>query len=356
MRVKPLMRSRSEQRTYRILGSTLPSRRYRISGPVPLQEVIESAPGELDGYNEWLYYATARFDFVVSRAQDDMPLFAVEFDGPQHETNADQIRRDKLKNRFCRDAAVFGFPLLRITSEQIQEHEQVTVLAWMLERYIAWQEEAHKIWDDCRERLDALPAGDPLRGEPGKLNFLDPAFDPTVLFDLAHPYPALQTIAHRLRRKGIFATKIAGEDGTAFKQYVRQYKPRFYYRVKYPRHSFWSHNSTDSGKNEWTSAMDLTRVSLRYKPVSSGMANEIRAIASLENEEILYTSRKTVSLKWAGRTGRKLPANRFYGPRDELVFFDLPGVSIPDIAEGLSECLCLRELEQWAVKTLSRTA
>jgi hypothetical protein len=59
----------------------------------------------------------AHFDFVVSNA-DYEPLFAVEFDGPLHETSTVQRERDTKKNLICEH---LHFPLLRINSRYINE-------------------------------------------------------------------------------------------------------------------------------------------------------------------------------------------------------------------------------------------
>ena len=60
------------------------------------------------------YALKAHFDFTISD-DSQLPIFAVEFDGPSH-SKKEQTERDKKKNEICR---FFDFPILRITSNHL---------------------------------------------------------------------------------------------------------------------------------------------------------------------------------------------------------------------------------------------
>jgi hypothetical protein len=84
---------------------------------------------------EYSYALRAHFDFAVARG-DSMSAFAVEFDGPKHDTDPDFVRRDALKNSICDK---LGMPLLRIDADFLQPigKTRFTILGWAVElRYL----------------------------------------------------------------------------------------------------------------------------------------------------------------------------------------------------------------------------
>lgn len=80
----------------------------------------------LDNY-AYSYALKGHFDFLVADEQS-LPTFAVEFDGPSHET-PDGKRKDGLKNHVCE---TLGLPLLRVTAAYLEEeNETMSLLAWL---------------------------------------------------------------------------------------------------------------------------------------------------------------------------------------------------------------------------------
>jgi len=69
----------------------------------------------------------AHLDFTVVDAAQ-VPLFAVEYDGPQHAV-AIQRERDAKKNSLCRDHEL---PLLRITSRHLTAYRGMDLLTWIV--------------------------------------------------------------------------------------------------------------------------------------------------------------------------------------------------------------------------------
>jgi len=81
------------------------------------------------------YALNAHFDFLVVDSQS-LPKFAVEFDGPSHES-LEGRRKDVLKNSICEK---LGLPLLRVTSEYLEEeNESMSLLAWLIDVYFIFE-------------------------------------------------------------------------------------------------------------------------------------------------------------------------------------------------------------------------
>ncbi len=59
----------------------------------------------------------AHLDFVMTERASSRILFAVEYDGVEHFTDADTIQRDRKKKEVCR---ALGFDLLRVTKCQLE--------------------------------------------------------------------------------------------------------------------------------------------------------------------------------------------------------------------------------------------
>lgn len=67
--------------------------------------------------DHYSYAMRAHLDFVVTDRATSRILFAVEYDGAEHFTDADTIQRDRKKTEVCR---ALGFDLLRVTKCQLE--------------------------------------------------------------------------------------------------------------------------------------------------------------------------------------------------------------------------------------------
>ena len=77
------------------------------------------------------YSLKAHFDFVVAD-ETEMPMFAVEYDGPTHLDEA-AIKRDLMKNELCER---LGLPLARVRDEHIfKQARGIDYLTWLAEAY-----------------------------------------------------------------------------------------------------------------------------------------------------------------------------------------------------------------------------
>ena len=102
--------------------------------------------------NEVFSYALkAHFDFVIADKSSRV-RFAVEFDGPTHDTPEGR-RKDAWKNEICER---LGLPLLRVTASYLaEENESMSLLSWLTE-----------LWFKFEGFLDAQESGAIPRDEP----------------------------------------------------------------------------------------------------------------------------------------------------------------------------------------------
>ncbi len=113
----------------------------RVFAKVRLADVL---PIEGSGIpdREFEFALKSHFDFVIA---DDVhqPLFAVEFDGPSHQT-ATQVLRDQMKDGLSER---FGLPILRINSNYLRtKYRNMDLLSWFVEVWFAsrWFERAQE--------------------------------------------------------------------------------------------------------------------------------------------------------------------------------------------------------------------
>jgi hypothetical protein len=115
---------------------------------VGLKDALDIADSGLSD-DEYRYALMAHFDFVVTEGDDHDCLFAVEFDGPLHDTDANTIRRDRMKDDIC---ARLGMPLLRLREEHIVDSpDRESILAWLV---TVWFVEQRLRSATSLERLD----------------------------------------------------------------------------------------------------------------------------------------------------------------------------------------------------------
>ena len=116
-----------EEKTHRILRPVCENHGATVYPKVGVADVL---PIEKSGISDddYEFCLKAHFDFVAYD-QEGNPLFAVEFDGSQHQNNPRQKSRDARKNRLCER---FGLPLLRVGDNHVVEREGVAFLEYMI--------------------------------------------------------------------------------------------------------------------------------------------------------------------------------------------------------------------------------
>ena len=123
-----------EEATHRSLSRACEHNSAHVYTKVRVADVL---PIEKSGISDEHYdfALRAHFDFVVCD-ESQTPLFAVEFDGPTHDTQA-QRDRDQKKNWL---AARFEMPLLRINARHLGgKYRGMDLLTWFVNAWFALQ-------------------------------------------------------------------------------------------------------------------------------------------------------------------------------------------------------------------------
>jgi len=117
-----------ERTTHELLRDACSRNSAEVFAKIRVADIL---PIENSGISDDLFRFAlqSHFDFVVGDAQQS-PLFAVEFDGPNHR-EAIQIERDSKKDLLCDR---FDLPILRINAEYInRKFRNLHLLTWFVE-------------------------------------------------------------------------------------------------------------------------------------------------------------------------------------------------------------------------------
>lgn len=295
---------------------------------VRVGDVIVKDPGDRLSQREFVYFTRAHFDFLVTK--DNLPVFAVEFDGAHHFVDDRSMGNDVIKNRLCKDA---DLPLLRITSSEVEENDKLTLLDYMLMRYVAWAKEYPSIIEEISEYASNIPPdSDP--------NDYAVDLDPSFHFNLKHPFPGRDRILERLWRNH----KIAWSMARANRQGVAEYLCDVALESTGPLESDQFHTCTQR-------AIMWHRSGSPDSPIISEIVS-----ASLRSWLPLHTAVPAPPDICSFRDHRGVPID----PKELLAQFtlriksmwvpELPGLSSWDLAENYSEYLGFRSVERWAKK------
>lgn len=320
MHKKPIMHN-GESKVDSILSRHLSKEGFRILPKIRVQDAIEK--------DKWLpprefeYYTRSHFDFLVTK--DNNPIFAVEFDGEHHFIDDRRVENDIIKNRLCKEA---NLPLLRITSSEVDEHDKVTLLDYMLMRYVAWKKEYPKIIEKIKRIASTLPSNyDP---EDYAIDF-----DPSVHFDLMYPFPARETVVERLWEKHRIARSTARPERHRAAKYLCDVT----LGMERP--------SENDQFLECTSRVQVWRpTDPKCTPVfSKEVSVSLRAWLPLQAE---VPAPDVFRLFWDTNQDVAEVLNQFKIRVESMWFPKLPGINIWDIAENYTEYLGLRMVERWA--------
>jgi Protein of unknown function (DUF2726) len=114
--------------------------KIRLADVLPIEQSGITAP-------EYKFCLQAHFDFVVADS-NQLPLFAVEFDGPTHRSPIQQ-KRDATKERICEK---FSLPLLRINARYLDSrYRDMDLLTWFVQVWFAQQ------WFNSAQERGDLP-------------------------------------------------------------------------------------------------------------------------------------------------------------------------------------------------------
>ncbi len=315
----------TEPKVETILRRQLLQHGYRVYAKVRLRDVLAHDKGERLPDNLFDYLTRAHLDFLITK--DYVGVFAVEFDGLHHINDPKIRERDALKNSLCKSA---DLPILRINSTEIYEQDQITILDYMLMRYVAWQQEHEEIFSQIRDFALNIPPG------------VDPHdyavdLDPTFHFNLRHPFPGTKKIHERLW----IHFKIAWDLGSNVR-----IKNALYLCDVMP------HSGGALGRDEFHYA----NVKARLWKVGDSPDNAIfEEVASTAIRSYLpltpevpdlreFSVKDMFSDKWFEQMELRIKG---------IWFPDLPGINPWDISENYAEYLGFRTIERWARENLS---
>ncbi len=335
MRTKALL-NWSEGEVDLILERQLEGTPYRAFASVRVSDVIAKDRGDHLPQGEWRQFRSGHFDFLVTlRVPRVLPVFALEFDGPHHLTDKEQMKRDIVKNRLCRKASL---PLLRIRCEEIERHDKTTVLDYMISRFLAWPTEEEAIYEEIGQTLRDLGPDEAKR----RIEDCDPSVDPGFLFDLRHPFPLTQILKERLWR----------EHSIAHIDTQRAYLPA----ARFKSGIVWSY----LGPDDQDECFHKCAYRIVVRPAGDGEQEpvfESEVFASvrawLRTDDEVPSAGDLLPLASARTVEEIRDAVAALERRVQSMWFpDLPGIGVGDIAENFAEYLAYRAIEKWADSTV----
>lgn len=305
----------SEYKTLGIIKKSLKETSYTVSSSLPLY-IIFSNDNNIFDREEMRYIQRATFDFVVF---DDhsLPTLAIEFDGPVHDIYEKKKLSDIKKNRICMKE---GLPLIRIKDFHLEEYEKMTILEYIILRFVRWNLEQDQILEEINKFLSGLAEKD--AKSYFRDGIMDPSIDPTVIFDLKYPFPGIKKIKKRIYTNyGISESNISWG-----KQKVI---------------------SGDDGSITYKETRHLTATIINKK---NKIQQEIDKIFSVE---INLLSIIPTEKDW-DPTESVIEYLKRYG-KSPITFNDVPGLSVNALAETLSEYFVFKKIESWLEGNIQKT-
>lgn len=314
---KKKLHNTSEYKTYKELREALKGTGFKIESEMQVSKVIEREDHDKLSKKDKQAFNNASFDFVVYN-EESIPEFVIEFDGPHHSQYEKKREADIRKNRLCSQA---NLSLLRIDDSFISEYEEISILKYIVERFLAYRREIEDISRDIEDRLSLL--------SNGGIDYDDPWNDPGVIFDLTHPFPASVEIAERLLKN--FEVITNHIDVEIYNNSISEYP-----------HMEFSRNRM----GEWPIGDYRRRIERSYL-----LAKNSIDISNKFESEMIHELSVAVDYEWGLPTVDRKAPNQVYGV-PTVHFQGLPGTSISELSNHLCDFLALRELEKWAQSNL----
>lgn len=319
MKTKKLFNT-SAFKTSRILERVLDETGCRVYPELALSLVLD-VDGETLSRQERNTLNTGSFDFVVFN-EESFPEFAVEFDGPAHQLYEKTKQADIRKNSLCCKARL---PLLRIDDEFLTEYEKGSMLEYMVGRFVAWRNERDQVAEeesDIAQFLDAKGADE---------EEYEQMMDPQIMWDLLHPFPASLDLAGTLYSTyGVVSTHV---DAEIYENAIMQPEYLLFQRDRMGDEPLGLHHYKVEREYE-----------LRRMTQSEAGKYEVQHIHSV-NVGVSYQWRlPTVDVE-ALVSSNELIVENAHGQ-------ELPGISMPELADHFCDFLALNQLRGWAEQNL----
>jgi hypothetical protein len=302
MKKKKLLNT-SEYKTISELQESLEGTGYFVVPQIQFKEVLVADVHDSLSKKEKQTFNTASFDFVVYNSEF-LPEFAVEFDGPCH-AKQKKKESDSRKNKLC---CLSKLPLLRIDDSFLTKYEGISFLKYVVDRFLAWQTDIAAISKQIEERL----------ADFDEVDYDDPFNDPTIIFDLKYPFPALFDLATRLYDdKNIVTSYLSDDsyfDATSKYPYIEFQRNRF---------------------GEWAAGSKKRMMERSYQ-IEKHFINSLNKY----DTEIIHELTVYVNYNWG------LPTSN--GSVVSTSFFQgIPGTSMNQVADNLCDYLALKKIEHW---------
>lgn len=327
----------SEGKALGILERAFRGTAYVAHPKVRLADVVAPTEGEALVAGDRDFLMRAHLDFVVcDRSEAMMPVFAVEFDGPGHASDVQRVR-DIRKNRLTVNA---GLPLLRVGNAEIEEHDRLTLLGWMMGRAVAWKVEAPSIHAELESQVEEL-AGDlndqeAVRQVVAPEGFLDPKYDPSFVFHVRHLFPGLTSVSKRLwsgyRMSSLYDTQT--------------YRDADY--VVWPKR-----NGLEFVHGHYLFWVEYFIAKTNGRPLQYD-GEQLRSGELVHTGKVQFSVAATLQTRedydWE-ESGADYEARTGTSPFWTVIF---PGFSMWNVGESFTDYLCLRDAEEWARANLRR--
>jgi len=304
----------SEYKSLKIIERALKDSNYKVFPGLPLYEIFDNKNNEFSK-EERRYICDSTFDFVIFN-KNSFPQLAIEFDGPLHDICEKKKLIDIKKNRICKKQDLY---LLRIRDFHLRKYEKITVLEYILLRFIRWNMEQKKLVQDLNDFFESLNEEE--SEEYARDGVLDPSIDPIVIFDLRYPFPGIEDIKKRiLNIYGI-----------------------------HDRDIFSGRSEMKIERDGSVTHTECKQLKTSIKMINSNATQEINIIFSAPvNLLCLMPTEKD----W-NRSER--PYNYFKkSGKFPVSFNDVPGLSVNELAETLSEYFTLKKIENWLEKNAKK--
>jgi hypothetical protein len=216
--------------------------------------------------------------------------------------------------------------LLRIDDSFLTEYEEVSLLGYIVKRFVAYRNKMKDIYREVNERLsDASLFGD--------ADDYDPWNDPGFIFDINHPFPISTEIATRLYKNyGIVTSHIDNETyGDAISQH--------HYL------EFQGVGGDDEPISDYARRMER-----RYR-----LERQSQARFGKYDSEKIHELSISVDYTWGAPASEELelePDSDHTVTTSHVHFQSIPGTSMVELAKHLCDFLAIRELEKWAHNSL----
>ncbi|MCZ7611009.1 MAG: DUF2726 domain-containing protein [Ignavibacterium sp.] len=311
----------SEILTYNEIYAELRETEYVIYQKLPIADVIDTSVKQFLTKKEKNFYEKSHFDFVITDKHHN-PVFAIEFDGPYHQIKEEVRLRDVRKNRICQVAEL---PLLRITDLELEKVDSISIVRFIVYRFIKWTQNYDKIKNELENELANMSA------EEYKMvvtdRFIDVGYNPDYIFHIEHPFPLKEGVITELK-----------------KQYQLEEKPSDSYWYSVNRYG-------SSFTNGFHSASYTYGIYKGKSPNSTISFKKGKLIT--EGIEVIKEEKINFVMKYALVTIENINSNTIpiqykstYGILP-IYYSDIPGASIPDICEAIAEYVSYKKVLTW---------